>query len=239
MIKLKPYLVAAILATASVADAADENDLDELQSRMGNEWVLVKNDRRHQIKAWIKQEYGKRTRSFKIESTLPGKLESYVRLTLDYDNIKKWYYEVSESKLLKKISPTEYIAYVVHQAPPGSPDRDAVLHINYVPQTKTKKTLEIQVVSLPQYLPVSPPFVRMVAENYTTTIMPLDNNEVRQVTEGYIDPGGREPAWVINFIQRIAPYNTQVSMHRRMQQLDAMDYQAPLPFPVYEASFYQ
>lgn len=235
---LRRFITISLLAISSTAFASSDNDLDELQGRMGNEWVLVKNDRLHQIKTWIKQEDNKRTRSFKIEAIINGKIEDYVRMALDIDDTKRWYYEVIESKLLKKISATEYLLYMVHNAPPGSPDRDVILQITYVPQTANKPSLEIKAVSLPNYLPSKPPLVRMEAENYITTLTPLGKNQYKQETEGYIDPGGHDPAWVINFIQRIAPYNTQVSIYRRLQQNNMVE-KAPLPFPIYEAEHYQ
>lgn len=233
--------VAAIglLCLAGLAQAGGDNDLDELQSRIGKDWVLVKDDRVHRIKTWIKQEDGKRMRSFRIEAYINGRIEDYVRMALDIEGLRRWYYQVTDSRLLKKVSATEYVTYMVHRAPPGSPDRDVISSLTYVPQTDTKKTLEIKARAMPGYLPAKPPLVRMLAEDYVTVLTPVGRNLFRQDTEGYIDPGGNEPAWSINFIQRIAPYNTQVSIYRRLQQGADLDRSTPLPFVVHEADYYQ
>ena len=60
-----------MMAVASPA-LASKDDLDELQDKLGNEWVQVKNDRRHSMKTFVKQEDGKRFRSFKVEATFEG-----------------------------------------------------------------------------------------------------------------------------------------------------------------------
>ena len=50
--------------------------------------------------------------------------EKVARLMLDFPGYDKWYWQVMESKLLKQVSPTEYVVYVVHRAPAGLPERD-------------------------------------------------------------------------------------------------------------------
>ena len=72
------------LSLPALAAADEEDDLDALQQKLTNEWYLVKNDRRHNIKSWVKQEDGKRYRSFKVEAVLQGSMESCVRILLDF-----------------------------------------------------------------------------------------------------------------------------------------------------------
>jgi hypothetical protein len=104
------------------------DDLDELQEKLGNEWVIVKNDQRRNIKTYAKQEDGKRYRSFKVEAILDSTVEAGARVLLDAENYTKWYWEVFESKMLKQVSATEYYIYLKHRAPVSLPDRDVILH---------------------------------------------------------------------------------------------------------------
>ena len=85
-------LLAGLLPLTLPAAARADDDLDALQDKLTNEWRLVRNDRMRNIKTWVKQEDGKRFRSFKAEATLDGTLEAYVRVLLDFDNYKKWYW---------------------------------------------------------------------------------------------------------------------------------------------------
>jgi len=100
---------------------AEDDDLDELRTPLGNEWRLTRHDQRRNIKTWARLEDGKRYRSFKVEAELEGKVESLAHVLLDFENYTKWFWETRESRLLKQVSPTEFVVYMVHNAPAGCP----------------------------------------------------------------------------------------------------------------------
>ena len=152
----------------------------------------------------------------------------------DFDNMKKWTWHAIDSKLLKKVSPTEYYFYVTHDSPYGVPDRDVALHMILEPQTKGKPYITMTVRAVPDYIPEKPPFVRMTAEEMNVKITPLPDGKMSIVNEGYVDPGGNMASWAINFVQRSAPYATLLGMRRMLQQPEVLNSTAPLPFPVYE-----
>ncbi len=52
---LTAFFGLSLVAIVPTAYAATD-DLDELQGKLGNEWVIVKNDQRRNIKTWAKQE---------------------------------------------------------------------------------------------------------------------------------------------------------------------------------------
>ena len=140
------YLSMLLLATVlpltvpAVAHAVEDDDLDALQDKLTNEWRLVRHDRMRNIKTWVKQEDGKRFRSFKAEAALDGTVEAYVRVLLDFDNYRKWYWEVLDAKILKKKSDTEYQFYIKHRAPHGVPNRDVPGVLTLEPQTRDNRT---------------------------------------------------------------------------------------------------
>ncbi len=234
-------LLAVSILSLSVAPAAlaapdEQDDLDELQGKLGNEWVQVKNDRLRNIKTFAKQEDGKRYRSFKVEAELEGTAEAGARVLLDFDNYGKWYWEVLSSKLLRRVSPTEYYMYMVHRAPGGLPNRDVILHATVEPQAKGKNYLLLRVKAVADYMEQRPPLVRMPAEDMTVKFTPLSGNKVQVEAEGYIDPGGKVPTWAINFIQRSAPYSVMVGLQRMIRLDEYAKAKTPLPFPVYDAN---
>ena len=221
MLSATPYVYAA------------NDDLDDLQTKLGNQWVLVKNDQRRNIKTWAKQEDGKRYRSFKVEAILDSSVEAGVRVLLDAENYTKWYWEVFESKMLKQTSPTEYYIYLKHRAPVSLPDRDVILHAIVTPQKKAGDPIILTVKSAPNYIPEAPPLIRMPAEDMIAEFTPLPNNQVKLVAEGYVDPGGRVPTWANNYIQRNAPYSILVGLLRMMSSDTYKNSKTPLPFKVY------
>lgn len=237
-------LLAASLALPSLPALAvvddEESDLDQLQTQLTSEWRLVRHDRKRNIKTWMRQEDGKRYRSFKVEAELDSTVDAIVRLMLDFENYDKWYWQVKESRLLKQVSATEYMVYVVHRAPGGLPDRDTILRGIVTPQTKTQRHAMLKVSAVPDYLPEKPGKVRMPGQEMFLKYTPLENGKVLLETEGYIEPGGKVPAWASNFIQRSAPYTIVLAMQR---QLLTGDYDKgrgkPLPFPTYDYNDYR
>ncbi|RZU47839.1 hypothetical protein EV700_0806 [Fluviicoccus keumensis] len=220
------------------AAATGDDDLDELRDKLGNQWVLLKNDRLRSIKTWIKQEDDKQYRSFRVEATLNGDVETYTRVMLDADNFSKWYWEVLESKMLKRVSATEYYIYLKHRAPIGQPNRDVILHAVFEPQSGQNKTLVMRVNAAPGYLPEKPKLVRMPAEDMTVKVTPLPGNKVQLEAEGYVDPGGNVPNWAINYIQRSAPYSIMLGLQRMMLNPEYARDNSPrgnLPFQVLSA----
>lgn len=231
-----PLLLLALLwPAAGLAAPDDDDDLDELQAPIiRNEWVAARNDRRHDIRTWIKQEDGKRYRSFKVEASLNSSMRSLVRTLLDVRNYDKWYWEVIDAQLLRQLSPTEYQIYLKHRAPHGFPDRDVPAILSFEPQTGNNPTLVLRVRAVPDLLPVKKGYIRMEAEDMIIHLTPVGRREVRIVAEGYVDPGrGRVPGWAINYIQRSAPYSIVLGLKRYLKTSEP-DLRGPLPFPVRE-----
>ena len=231
---IKTLLLSLSLVVAAPHAIAGLDDLDELQSKIGKDWVFVKNDQRHGFKTYAKQEDGKRFRSFKAEGVFNASVGSFIRMATDFDNMKKWTWHAIDSKLLKKVSATEYYFYVTHDSPYGVPDRYVALHIIFEPQSKGKPYITMTVRAVPDYIPEKPPFVRMTAEEMNVKITPLPDGKMSIVNEGYVDPGGNMASWAINFVQRSAPYATLLGMRRMLQQPEVTNSNTPLPFPVYE-----
>ena len=216
---------------AAYADNA--NDLDEFRSKLSNEWLLVKNDRLRNIKTYARLEDGKRYRSFKVEATFESSVEALARVLLDFENYTRWFWKTRESRLIRQNSPTEYLVYMVHDAPYGLPDRDTVIKATVEPQAKNKPYVTLRVTAVPDAQPAKPPLVRMLAEEMTIKFTALPNNQIEMVTEGYFDPGGVVPAWAANFVQRNAPYAVLVALQRTTQREEYTNAKTPLPFPVY------
>jgi hypothetical protein len=219
--------------------AKEDDDLDQLQSKLTSEWTLVKSDKLRQIKTYARLEDGKHYRSFKATVIMKDtKPEALVRFLLDFDSYHKWYWQVAESKLLKRVSPTEYYVYLVHKAPAGLPDRDVILHATIEPQSQSKNYITLKVQADPRYLPAKPPLVRMIAEDLSFKFTPLEGNDLLVESEGYVDPGGNVPSWAANFVQHSAPYSVTLGSLRMVKKEEYTKSNEPTPFPVYAHNDY-
>jgi hypothetical protein len=215
-----------------------EEDLGELRTQLGNEWQLTRHDQRRHIKTYARLEDGKRYRSFRVEAELNTRVETLARVVLDVDNYTKWFWHTRESRLLKQVSPTEFIVYMVHNAPAGLPDRDTILRGVLEPQTRSKSHLIMRVSAVPDYIPKRNSLVRMPAEEISVKLSPIAANKVLLEVEGYFDPGGTVPVWAANFVQRSAPYSVMLGLQRMVDNDHYALDKTPLPFNVYEWSNY-
>ena len=80
----------------------DDEDLKSLRPTLGVEWIQVHNDKRHEIKAYIRREENKPFRSFKAEIMLNANLTTLSNVLLDFPNYHKWYWKAKDVQLLKK-----------------------------------------------------------------------------------------------------------------------------------------
>ncbi len=172
---LSAALAALILAVTlpAVTHADVDDDLDELRGTSSyNEWQLVKNDARRNIRAWSKREDGKEVRSFKLDYLVDAPFMTLARVYLDIESYTRWFWTVREARILKKVSPTEFYYYVQHDAPVTLPDRDAVIRVTVDPYTPKKGYGALKLKAVPDFIPPKPPLVRMDAEDMVVKFTP-------------------------------------------------------------------
>lgn len=206
-----------LMPITSFADKTD--DLEELRvdNQRANDWILVKKDKLKNITTWAKREDGKSIRSFRVEMIVDADLETLARIHFDVENIKRWFWETKESRLLKKVNDKEYYFYQVYNAPLTVPDRDSVIHVTIEPFTAKRGYMQMNLKAAPEFMPEQPGKTRVAAQNYYIKFTPIDKNTTRLESAGYIDPGGIIPAWTINFVQRSAPYISMLGLARMVQ----------------------
>ncbi|PTQ87935.1 hypothetical protein [Agitococcus lubricus] len=231
---LKQLCLSLCLLTLSQTALANR-DLEDLRDTPNrSEWRLAKESKLHRIKVYVKNEDGQNIRSFRVVSTIDASIEALARVQSDFDNYKRWYFATLEVEFLQKVSDREYIYYIVHDAPIGTPDRDVVLRTVIEPMTPQRPYVFMRVSALPNFLAPRPPYVRMIAENYTVKWTPIDANTTLVESEGFINPGGNVPAWAINFAQSKGPFVNMMGLARQAQLPQYKDATTPLPFTFIE-----
>ncbi len=214
--------------------------LEELRPLLGNEWVLIQKDKRHDIRAYIRHEDDKPFRSFKADMRLDANIKTLISIILDFDNYTRWYWKTQTSELLKKKSPTHFIIYVVHDSPYNIPDVDVILEAIIKPQSASQASITIKVSALPDYLPLKSHLHRMAAEDMSIKVTPLPNERVHIEVQGYFEIANTIlPTWAANTIQRVAPY-TVLTQLKKMTELE--HYQkanSSTDFVVYDYEEYQ
>jgi len=216
----------------SLAAPNDDDGLDQLQEKVArNTWIKIRDDRRSNITAWYKIEDGKAVRSFKIDAVMDSSLERVAKTILEVDNLKRYFWECYESRMVKKVSPTELYAYLKVNVPNPVPDRDIVMHLTMEPYSKRRGYLQFHIESAPNLVPLVPGLVRVPEYTFVIKLTPQSANETRLEMEGAINPGGNIPGWAINFIMRNAPYASILGMRRLAKTLS---FDEPFPFRITE-----
>lgn len=230
---MRKPLVTSLLAILVTSISPTYADIDDLRNNGGasnGEWRLQKNDARHKIKVYVKNEEGQKIRSFRVETLLDTNIDTLARIQSDIDNYSRWYFSTLETKLLQKLSDKEFIFYMVHDAPYGTPDRDVIMKAVIEPMTSKRPYVQIKMNALPNYLPAKPPYVRMDAENYTARWTPINDNQVLLEAEGFINPGGNAPSWAVNFVQGKGPYANMMGLRRMITLPQYNNSTAPIAY---------
>lgn len=232
-ITMNKKILALLMLVGATQVSANLDDLRDV-SPEDNGWKLQKKDSRHKIKVYIKNEEGQKIRSFKVEAVIDAPIETLLRVQSDVDNYMRWYFATTEVKFLKKVSNREFYFYVVHDAPIGLPDRDVILRTVIEPMNKKQPYVQLKMTSVPDYMPIRPPYERMVAENYIVRYTPLSKTQTLREVEGFINPGGSSPAWAINFVQGKGPYTNMMGIRRMATLPQYKDSKEPLPYEFFE-----
>ena len=156
-------------------------------------------------------------------------LETVARVQFDVDNIKKWFWSTSESKLLKKVSDREFYYYQVYRTP-LVPDRDVILHAVIEPYSAKKGFMGLKINAVPDYMPIKSGLVRMAAHEIVFKFTPVGDDKTKLEFDGYIDPSGVSPAWAINYYQRKSPYISVIGMQRMLLRPEYRDTKEPMPY---------
>lgn len=208
-------LVFVLLSTLPFANFAhaSSSDLKELQAVEKDVWSLVRDDRRHNIKTYTKWEEGKKYRTFKYSIIYKENLDQVVRIALDYAAMPKWYFRCKEAKIIKQYSPYEADYFQRFAGPIGQPDREIHGRIKITPASKSNKSVVLLLKSRSDAKPIYAGSI-MAEFSQEVSYTPIENNQVLSISEGYFDPGEDPPAWMANYIQRNAAYESLLSMQR-------------------------
>jgi hypothetical protein len=205
----------SIIATSVLAADEDElSDLSNLSDRISSDWQIVKMDKVHNITTYYKHEDGKKYRSFRVEAVFDNSFDATACHRVDINNYLHWFMNISESKIIKRVSDTEFFMYMKLRGRLGVPARDAILHVMIQPYNYKRGNMTITYRASPQYIPLESGVIRMPVYESVTKLVPLENGKTIEYTEGYAEPGGAAPAWLVNYLQRQMPYANSLGRWR-------------------------
>jgi len=173
-------------------------------------WELEKDKKG--VKVYLKQEEGRKIKSFWAETTLDAPIEKVIAALQNIEDMPNWMPNCKETKLLERPSETEMVFYMVLDLPMVS-DRDYVQRTvgEELPGGGIKMTA--QAIEYDAKPPVDGK-VRITDAEFTTILMPVEGGTKTVIQQiGYTDPGSNMPAWIINGQLTGTPYKMMRNLH--------------------------
>ncbi len=173
-------------------------------------WELEKDKKG--VKVYLKQEEGRKIKSFWAETTIDAPLEKVVKALQDIEDMPNWMPNCKETKLLEQPSETEIVFYMVLDLPMVA-DRDYVQRTNGVLQDDGSIKMTAKAIEYDAKPPVDGK-VRITDAEFLTMLTPVEGGTKTVIQQiGYTDPGSNMPAWIINGQLTGTPYKMMRNLH--------------------------
>jgi len=175
------------------------------------EWEFAKE--RDGIKIYTSHDTASSYKLFKGEIDLHSDVNTVSNLVEDVLNFDKWDDDISLIKVLGAEPGRSIRYYVQYDVPWPATDRDLCVksEIRTDPVTGERVILSW---SDPEALPEDPEFIRIEKYWQKWTITSSVAGKVHLTLEGYADPAGDIPAWIVN----LAITNTPLNMLRKIRE---------------------
>jgi len=172
-------------------------------------WKLVKD--KNDIKVYTRATEDSKIKSYKGEAFLKADINDVLEILTDVGNSTEWIYQCIECRIINKESDTALVYYSVFDTPWPFQDRDVVLHL-IVKQDYEHDSIILEYTGLDGYVEEYKKRVRIPEYYEVTTLTKVSNDLVKMTMEGYTDPGGSLPAWLINMFLSDGPYESILEM---------------------------
>ena len=174
-------------------------------------WTMRKH--KNGIKVYTKTTDDKNLNYYKLTTTFIGNLEDVVQMVIDFDNYSKWVKDCESSQILKKESDNIIIYYSKFKTPWPANDRDFVNKV----QIARNGEEEVNITSSPAdySYPENEGVVRVTNFQDHWKITRLENDSISMELEGYYDPGGSIPQWIVNLFMVDGPYSSVLKIKEK------------------------
>lgn len=168
-----------------------------------NDWIFKNN--KNNINVYYKKT--SEVNDLKLTSSLKSSTEGFIKLLSEVSEFPNWIYNVKSSKLVKKISETEGIYYILLDFPWPLNDRDMVMHY-HLDIDQQHQVIYSRSYAEPNVVPEVKDVVRITKSNLEWKIFKQKNNFVYFEYTNHTNPGGKIPDWLVNLVLDKGPIET-------------------------------
>jgi hypothetical protein len=159
-----------------------------------DQWVYEREKKG--IKVFTKKNKWSKLRDCRATMTVSITPEQMLKVLTDFEHYD-WMPRCKKSRVVARLSDSEFIVYQVYTAPWPVKDRDCVIHYKIDRDPKNGSIL-ITEASEPKYVRESSEYVRIEQLVATWKLIPDGNGGTQVVNEYSTNPGGNIPDWLVN-----------------------------------------
>ncbi len=156
-------------------------------------------------------------REYKAVMTVHANIDTVAKQLIDVKSLQKWNYKNRHSELVKKVSDSSWIFYVVHHLGWPIQERDNVSRYTLI-----KKGNEQIITITPdnKLLKVKEGRVRLTNFKGFWYLKRIDAKQTLVIQQVYGDPGGMIPAFMVNAVVTKGPFDSFKALRRHVENLN-------------------
>lgn len=168
------------------------------------------------VQSYSRIKEGKDYYEFRTVFTTESTIYKAKKLITNIDGLKKWLPSTLESKLLEKVSDTEFYGYTVSDAPWPASDRDLVFKMTV--KRHSSKSYTITLKGEPDYYPLQPDKVRVFEYIAVWKIDSKGDNLIEIDYTASFNPGSTYPNWLIKNSMVEARMETSLNFRKQLEK---------------------
>jgi len=180
------------------------------------EWTLKKH--KNGIEVYTKEHQNSSINSYKLQTKFKGSFEDVIAMVLDFNRYENWVKNCISSEILEKKGNDTIIYYSKFKTPWPASDRDFVnkVHVKY------QEDDQVTITSTPSSYNVEKEdgVVRVVNYKDEWNISEINDSTVSMELEGFYDPGGSIPKWIVNLFIVDGPYQSVLKIKENADKTD-------------------
>ena len=185
-----------------------------------NDWLPIKTTS-DGIKAEKKEVPGSAVLAFRGEGIVDAPLTKVATIIFDTKRAPEWIVDLEFSKIVKWLSPSEWVEYDHINTPPIiMKDRDFVSKVNLNIDAKAKSITFLYSNTTDPEAPETK-FIRGDLMNTTFLLQSIENDQKTHVVgEIHCDPKGSVAKWIVNYFQSDWPIDTIRNLRKQAAKPD-------------------
>lgn len=185
---------------------------------MGQEWKVRKE--KNGITVMTGSVAGKKIDQYRAMTTIAASPETIYGEILDFSNYRAWMEDIKILEVIDSKEDEYFVYYLVYKVPWPFDDRDLVAKASVI-KGLDSDTVIIRSEAVNGMIEIKDKEVRIEDFWQQWTLIPLNEDSTLVITEGFNDPAGSIPSWLINWGSVGAPLSTLENLKTRAESINS------------------